>query len=172
MGIMMLRSRVMKWIVLITVFVLMAGFLGCSSVSVKEDFFDYPETFDTIYEAIRWTFENVKYDINSDIWQLPSTTYAMRLGDCEDRVILSMHFLRDMGHDVRLVAVQIEESGSGHAIIRVDGLTYENNGRSVILPEEVGPVTRICYTNVIVLYEITYEEALSRCNKVRWRLIG
>lgn len=105
--------------------------MGCR---FYDESFAHTESFSSVQEVMKWVATNVVYMSDSvvhaekDEWQMPKETYQRRTGDCEDKALLAMYFLKEMGIDSSLVIVQIQVQGYNggyHAIVKVGNKYYD-----------------------------------------------
>jgi len=101
-------------------------------VDLARDVGKGPRLLDNMRAAYYWVSWNVKYVFDrdrwgvDDYWQLPSTTIALRTGDCEDQAFLLASLLRALGvprENVHVVLGRVEWLSGGlvgyHAWVEV-----------------------------------------------------
>jgi hypothetical protein len=97
-------------------------FVSCSVVDVSQE---TPLSGMSVGEAWAWIDENITFKSDFiDDFQLPSTTYALRTGDCEDFAILLMSAMHARGGELpELVCIDVD--GLWHYIVEWRGTYYE-----------------------------------------------
>jgi hypothetical protein len=119
-------------------------FVSCSVVDVSQE---TPLVGMSVGEAWAWIDHNITFKSDFiDDFQLPSTTYALRTGDCEDFAILLMSVMEAQGPAPELVCIELKNQW--HYIVLWDGIYYE--------PQIFGKT----YDMVRYLWDFSYAEAL------------
>jgi hypothetical protein len=96
-------------------------FISCSMIDMGEQ---TPLKGMSVGEAWVWIDRNIEFksDIIDD-FQLPSTTFTKRTGDCEDFCILLMSVMNEQGPAPELVCINLK--GSWHYIVSWNAEYYE-----------------------------------------------
>lgn len=73
---------------------------------------------------VRYERDSKMYRGRDDVWQLASTTWDMRSGDCEDKSILLADWLSARRHEVRVVLGEAEGEGHAWVLLTEHGQDY------------------------------------------------
>lgn len=128
------------------------------NVKSKYDYsFNNDVEIDSIEEALFFVYHHMSYKSDHDygvvdFWQLPEESYDLKVGDCEDYVILFMYFLFEkLNISPYMVIAQDKGTLGCHAFGFYDGVYYNVNG---------GTETDSISDNFRVLYHISYGEVM------------